>query len=122
MGSYPWEVIVEAIGGSQAGRIACRIATDYTLIAGVSNWAAYTLALAVARLRGADEAARQWTTRDEGRLIEAMVERAGAADGVTLRSEPTVDGLPLAVYLETLTAVRRQLGLEGPADRSGRSS
>ncbi len=119
MGSFAWETIVDAVGGdgSIAGRIAARIATDFTLIGGVSNWVAYALALAVARLRGAGDLAREWDERAERRLIEALVS-AGAVDGVTRRQEPTVDGLELDAYLAPLAAMRSLLGI-GDVDPLG---
>ena len=109
MGQFPWEQLVEAIGSVAAGRIACRIATDFTLIAGVSNWAAYALALAIGKLRGAEESCH-WQPSQQRDLIEAMVQRAGAVDGLTLRPEPTVDGLPLDIYLQPLVEMRKLLG------------
>ncbi len=110
MGRFAWELLVEASGGGLAGRIACRIATDFTLLCGVSNWAAYALALAVCRLRGQGNLGRDWTAADQRELIEAMVQKAGAVDGLTLRREATVDGLPLETFLQPLVAIRRLLG------------
>ena len=52
MGTIPWERLRSAINLGPGGRIACRISTDYTLLAGISDWAAYALALAICRLRG----------------------------------------------------------------------
>ena len=105
LGSFAWEVLQPAIPGDNAGRILCRVATDYTLLAGVSNWAAYALAAAVCRLRGRTELLREWPAVKQGTLIEALVRDAGAIDGLTRRHEPTVDGLPLATYLDVLSNV-----------------
>ncbi len=116
MGQYAWDVLVEAIGHGPAARIACRVATDFALIAGVSDWASYALALAVARLRGGDELGRDWDSAGQRDLIEALVTTAGAVDGVTLRREPTVDGLPLDVYLQPLVDLRQGLGFAGARD------
>jgi hypothetical protein len=57
-----------------------------------------------------DKPVRDWHAHSQRRLIETIVERTSAVDGVTLRREPTVDGLPLAIYLQTLTALASQLG------------
>lgn len=111
MGRFAWEWLVEASGGGPAGRIACRIATDFTLLSGVSNWAAYALALAVCRLRGQAALGRDWSSANQRELIEAMVQKAGAVDGLTLRREATVDGLPLETFLQPLVAMRRLLGI-----------
>jgi hypothetical protein len=116
MGQYAWDALVEAIGDDSAARIACRVATDFAMIAGVSDWASYALALTVARLRGGDELGRDWDAVGQRDLIEALVTKTGAVDGVTLRHEPTVDGLPLDDYLQPLVDLRQQLGFAGARD------
>jgi hypothetical protein len=110
MGQFDFETMVEAIGPGSAPRIISRIATDFTIIAGVSDWAAYALALAVGRLCDAPELGRDWDAPRQRALIEQMVLRTQAVDGLTLRREPTVDGLPLDVYLRPLEAMRKLLG------------
>jgi hypothetical protein len=110
MGSFDWETLVEALDSPVAGRIACRIAADFSLIAGVSNWGAYALALAVARLRGATELGRDWNSAGQRALIEHIVNGTSAVDGLTRRREATVDGLPLDVYLRPLDEMRKLLG------------
>lgn len=109
MGSIDWSWLVEAIGSPWAERIACRVATDYLTIGGVSNWAAYALALAIVRLRGAVDLGRNWNSDRQRQLIEGMVRQARAVDGLTRRREPTVDGLPLDVYSRPLDEIRRLL-------------
>ena len=109
MGQFAWELVADAIGRFATGRIACRIATDFALLAGVSNWAAYALALATARLRGSADLGRDWDERGERALVEAIVRQTDCVDGVTLRHEPTVDGLELAAYLGPLVEMRKLL-------------
>jgi hypothetical protein len=110
MGRFAWELLVQA-GGQVAGRIACRVGTDFTLIGGVSDWAAYALTLGMAKLRDRSETARGWRAGDQRELIGALVKQAGLVDGVTLRREPTVDGLSLDAYLRPLVEMRQSLGL-----------
>jgi hypothetical protein len=117
MGSFAWEMLtdavggeLDAVGGGPAARIVCRTATDHTLIAGVSNWAGYALALAVARLRGATEVGCSWDAAGQRDLIEGLVRETPAVDGLTRRREATVDGLPLDEYLRPLSAMRSLLG------------
>ncbi len=110
MGRFAWETLVEAIGPESAGPIACRIATDHAILGGVSNWAAYALALALVRLRGVQNLARDWNAAGQRDLIEHVVARTPAVDGLTLRREPTVDGLPLDMYLQPLVEMRKLLG------------
>lgn len=104
-GSVPWEILRETIAQGPAGRVACRIATDHLLLAGVSNWAAYALAGSVAALAGRRELIADWNADGQRRLIETMVHQAGAVDGVTRMRQATVDGLPLETYLRTMSDI-----------------
>lgn len=105
MGRFAWEVLREALGRGEVSRTICRTATEYAVLAGVSNWGAYALAAATCALRGGGERLRAWPAARQGELIEALVTRAGAVDGRTLRREATVDGLPLDQYLATLARI-----------------
>ncbi len=111
LGSFAWEVLRAALNSAVAARVACRIATRYSLLAGVSDWAAYALALAVCQLRGAERLAADWDDRSQRDLIELLVREAGAVDGVTGERTATVDGLDLSTYLAPLGQLRRQCGL-----------
>ena len=102
MGKFPWEVLRAAISQGPGGKIACRIATDYTLVAGVSNWAAYALTAGLCCLRGRRELLATWNAASQRDLIEYLVRNSPVVDGVTKRREPTVDGLPADEYLQVL--------------------
>jgi hypothetical protein len=110
MGAIAWETIVAALRTQPAARIASRVATDFALIGGVNDWAAYALALAFARLRGLDAVAESWNAAGCQRLVEHLVTNAGAVVGLTRRSEATVDGLAMHAYLQPLAAMRKSLG------------
>lgn len=107
MGSIPWEILWVALKGEHAGKIICRVATDFLILAGVSNWGAYALACAVASVCGRDDLIAAWNEKGQRELIECLVSEGGAIDGLTRRRKPTVDGLPLDVYLGVLEQVRR---------------
>lgn len=111
MGRIPWELLQQAIPDGLGGRIACRIATHHLAIAGVSNWAAYALALAVAALRDRLDVAAALDLDAERDLIQTLVDEGGAVDGVTRLRQATVDGLPLETYLQTLAGLRRLFDL-----------
>ncbi|MEX2187029.1 MAG: glutamate cyclase domain-containing protein [Pirellulales bacterium] len=108
MGRFPWSLLREAIRVGPAAHTACRIATDYTIVAGVSNWGAYALALGVAAVRGRRNLAAAWTTEDQARLIACTV-AAGGVDGVSKRREASVDGIALDDYLAVLDELRQSL-------------
>jgi hypothetical protein len=111
MGRVPWELLTQAISIGPGARIACRIATDALLIAGVSNWAAYALAASTMALGGRREELVPWDIENQRALIEMLVHKAGAVDGVTRLRQATVDGLPLETYLQTLAGIRQTFGL-----------
>jgi hypothetical protein len=108
-GSIPWEVLRQRVAGG--GRIACRVPTDFTLVAGVSNWAAYGLSLAMAILGQALDAADAWTARAHGALLTELVGRAGLVDGLSGQRVPRVDGLDTTEYLGHLENLRAACGL-----------
>jgi hypothetical protein len=111
MGCVPWEDLARRIGGDAAAWIPCRIATDWNLIAGTSNWGAFALAAATLWLMNRVEALRPLDGDFHRRLLEQMVAEGPAIDGMTRRREATVDGLPFATYIQSWLGIRRLLGL-----------
>jgi hypothetical protein len=109
LGSIPWDVLRRAIAKGPAERVACRIATTWTILAGVSNWGGYALALATAALKDRNTLARLPDESGVRELIVRLVRDSFCVDGLTKRREATVDGLPLDDYLLTLQALRRSL-------------
>jgi hypothetical protein len=109
LGSVPWRWLRRAISRGPADYVPCRIATDLTVLAGVSNWGGYALALSMLALRDARGIAKSWDANDLERLIKALVRDSFCVDGVTKQRQPTVDGLPLETYLETITQLRELL-------------
>ena len=106
-GKIPWDVLRRAVAQGSGAQIACRVETNYSILAGVSNWGGYALGAAVAALRGHRDAVEAWTVDKQRSLIEAMVRDGGAVDGVTKHREATVDGLPLDEYLAVFDEIRR---------------
>lgn len=111
MGRIPWERLRLALPIGAPSRAICRVPTDHLLTAGVSNWGGYALGASVCALRGRLDAVTEWNIDAEREMIQRLV-AAGAIDGVTRLSEPTVDGLPLETYLQALASIREALGLE----------
>lgn len=110
-GCLPWDRVRRAVRLGPGGIIACRIATDHLLLAGVSDWAAYALAAVYAQLAGRVDCLAPWNVDHQRALVERLVHEAGAVDGVTRRAQASVDGLPLETYLQPLGALRQWLGL-----------
>ncbi len=105
MGSIPRDVIHANIPSGLGARVACRIASDWTIACGVSNWGAYALGTAVAWLRGRSDILAEWSDEREQAVLTALV-ASGAVDGVTARREPSVDGLPLKQHLAIWQQIR----------------
>lgn len=110
MGSILWDDLVRRLPGDRAPHIPCRIATDWTIVAGTSNWGGYALAAATLLLRGRTEFLQSWDADRELHVIEQMVANGRAVDGITGRQEPTVDGLPFLTYIQPWEGMRRLLG------------
>jgi hypothetical protein len=107
MGKLPAGLIAGTVPNGE--RIACITSCDHLVVSGVSNWGAYGLMAALAVLHEAwsPVLARFLTAERDLALTKAIVEKAGAVDGVTARNEPTVDGFPAAVHAELIEGLRR---------------
>lgn len=100
MGTISWRVFAAQDSSGLLGKVACRIPTDYTILAGISNLGAYALANLVLLPNGAGKAKPPWGIRTHRTLLRTLVRRGGAVDGVTKAPTPSVDGLPLENYLD----------------------
>ncbi|MEO7158763.1 MAG: glutamate cyclase domain-containing protein [Vicinamibacterales bacterium] len=92
MGKLPAGLIARTV--PNGAEIACVTSCDHLVVAGVSNWGAYGLmaALAVLRSDWQPVIASFLTAERDLAVTRAIVEKAGAVDGVTARGEATVDG------------------------------
>lgn len=105
MGSFLWESLHPLVPGGHGPRIVCRIPTDWTVVAGTSNWGAYALAAAVALLAGRPDVLHSWPEARHEQLLRHLVQHGPAVDGVTREREPTVDGLPFMTYIQPWTSM-----------------
>jgi len=87
-------------------QIASLVGTDFCIASGVSNWGGYGLAGALSVIVDRDLLP---TPEEAAAAVEAVVRDGGAVDGVTLRNEPTVDGIPLPLSIRMLENIRRQI-------------
>lgn len=90
-------------------QIHCRIATDYLIVAGVSNWGSYALAAGLFLLRRQKPPPGLFDPQAERHLLEIMVREGLLVDGVTGRPEVSVDGLAWEAYIEPLIRMREML-------------
>lgn len=121
----PWRTIAIGDGGNEVGMgalpdgliarevplgatIACVTPADFLVTAGVSHWGAYGL---IAGLAVGDAGSRE-TLLDcldpaiDRRILETLVQRGPAVDGVTLGRTLTIDGLDLAAHRAKAEQVR----------------
>ncbi len=103
MGKIPRDIIRRNVPGGDL--IACRVATDYLIVAGVSNWGAYALATGVALLKGQRPDPRLFHVARERDILRVMVEQGPLVDGVTGKRTVTVDGLSFERYAEPLQRI-----------------
>ena len=98
MGALPPGLIAASVPFGAA--IACVTPASNLIVAGVSHWGAYGLIAALAVLR-ADWRAGLLACLDpvlERNVMEMLVERGPAVDGVTLGRTLTIDGFDLAAH------------------------
>jgi D-glutamate cyclase len=100
MGKIPREIIRRNIPNGDL--IACRVPTDFLIVAGVSNWGAYALAAGVRHLRGVLHDPSLFDPTYERDLLELMVKVGPLVDGATGKLEATVDGLSFDEYAKPL--------------------
>ena len=106
MGKIAWEIIRRNI--PNGGRIACRVATDWLIVCGVSNWGAYGLGAGVRLLRQHPDASL-FDPEQERTILGAMVEHGPLVDGVTARQTASVDGLAFEQHADLLRQIGRIL-------------
>jgi D-glutamate cyclase len=100
MGKIPWNVVRSNIRGGAL--VACRLATEYLIVCGVSNWGAYGLATGVRLLRAEPHDADLYDLERERDLLRIMVEGGPLVDGVSGKPSVTVDGLSFDTYATPL--------------------
>ncbi|WP_121258992.1 glutamate cyclase domain-containing protein [Nocardioides ferulae] len=93
MGRLDSELVASVV--DQGATIRSIVTCDHLIVGGTSNWGAFALAAVLAVQTGVDPTILSAMT--SRRILDAMV-AAGGVDGVSARSEPTVDGLSWDQY------------------------
>jgi D-glutamate cyclase len=121
----PWRTIAIGDGGNEVGMgalppgliasevpfgatIACVTPADHLIMAGVSHWGVYGLlaGLAVCEPAWRETMLGCLDPAIDQRILETLVERGPAVDGVTLRRTATIDGIDLAAHQAVLERVK----------------
>jgi Domain of unknown function (DUF4392) len=103
-----------ARAGALLARIASVVAVDHLVVAGTSNWGAYGIVAALERLHGR---LLLHTGAIERQLIGRCVE-AGAVDGITRKSEASVDGLGAEIHAGIVELLHAAATLRGATSAS----
>jgi D-glutamate cyclase len=125
----PWRTIAIGDGGNEIGMgglpdglvareialgatIACVTPADFLVTSGVSHWGAYGLIAGLAVLQAGWRQALLGCIDPaiDRRVLESLVQRGPAVDGVTLRQALTIDGLDLAIHHAKLESIRAIAG------------
>lgn len=96
MGKVRWTTIRRNI--PRGGLVACRIKTDGSIVAGISNWGAYGLAAGVLKLLGKNADSELWSPYKEAAILREMVTKGPLVDGVLGKPAVSVDGLDFDRY------------------------
>lgn len=110
MGALPYRELRRRLAEPVAACLPCRIPTDWTILAGVSNWGAMALAAGVCWKLGTLAVLHSCDAAQETARLQTIVRDGPAVDGVTRQQQATVDGLSLSEYLEPWQTLRAQLG------------
>lgn len=105
MGKVRWPTIRANVPGGAI--VACRLATDFLIVAGVSNWGAYALGGGLAVVRGVVPPAEWFDVERERVILAAMVEKGPLVDGVRRAFTVSVDGLDFEDYARPLRRIER---------------
>lgn len=108
MGKIPWQELSERISGENVARIVCRIATDFLIVAGTSNWGAYALGMGLLAECSKFQSLHSWDGNYDQKLLETVVCDGPAVDGVTGLQQATVDSLPFNSYFAPIESLRKQ--------------
>ncbi|MBD3289190.1 DUF4392 domain-containing protein [candidate division KSB1 bacterium] len=111
MGAIPWNLVRQNINSGVGGRIACRVLTDYTIVAGVSNWGAQALLASIACLMKQEKVFLDLITEEsETACLQFLTENRLAVDGVLGIPNLSVDGIGWDVHLSILKLIRGVIG------------
>ena len=113
MGSIPWQVIARNILNGLGGKIACRLKTDATIVAGVSNWGGYALMAGLyLYLDRIDDLKNLYDESTETKLIETYFQSKSAVDGTLCYPAMSVDGIEWNFHLNIINFILKMIRVE----------
>ena len=103
------DTLINQQASKEASRIYSSTRTESLMVAAVSNWGVYGIIAAISELTGDD---LLHDGKSEKKMLRACVE-AGAVDGITKRSELSVDGIPLENHKEIIRRLHNAVSCNG---------
>jgi hypothetical protein len=105
MGALPHQLVASQV--DHGDLIHCAVRADHLILAGVSNWGAVALLLALGLLRPSvlSLLLESASVQVHERLVRTSVDNGGAVDGTTGSSIATIDGIPLDRHAEVMAAL-----------------
>lgn len=109
MGSLDRDLIRKAITNGKGGSIASATSADYLQVCGVSNWGGPTFLFALALLRPdmSERLLAGLTPEKDKAILQAVVEKGPAVDGIRGTRELSVDNLKWEVHGEVMRQLWR---------------
>lgn len=107
LGKIPHQIVANNIPNGEL--IHCQIATDFTIVAGVSNWGGYALAATMYLLQRQTPRAGLFEEANELARLQDLIVRGKLVDGVTGQPTATVDGLTWEQYMTPFRQISAML-------------
>lgn len=103
MGKIPSDIISENI--RQGKKIGCTTSCDYLLVSDVSDWSCYALISSLSLIKPDKLVKNILSKKDISKVLEDIVLKSGAVDGIKKTKSVSVDGLDLKTYLMILDSI-----------------
>jgi hypothetical protein len=105
-GRIPWEVFKRHATDHREPVFCSRIATDYFISCGISNWGGYALLASVALAMGRLDVLEKIRPEQEMRVLDHLVHYGPAVDGITFKQEHSVDGIEFNDYMRVIERLK----------------
>lgn len=103
MGKIPSEIISENV--KQGKKIACVTSCDHLIVSDISDWSCYALISSLSLIKPDKMVKNILSKKDISKILEDIVLKTGAVDGVTKDKTVSVDGLDLESYLKIIDEI-----------------
>lgn len=103
MGKIPSDIISKNV--KEGKKIACVTPCDNLIVSDISDWGCYALISSLSLIKPGKFVKNILSKKDITKILEDIVIKAGAVDGVTKNKTVSVDGLNLDKYLKIIDEI-----------------